>query len=325
MASDATDLPIHEKGNPVGSRRTLITIASLAVGVLAAFMIYSYTSSVKDEAFGEAEKVKVFVVKQGVTKGTYGEETASSGAIAEDEIPKRFWPENAIRSFDDIAGKVAVGDLAVNQVVTTDMFADPSTVQTTFSDRLEKINDEDQVAITIRVDEVRGVAGLLQPGDFVNVLATGLCPVTTDDGAPLSGGGGAGAEGDAPEGEAAPEAEENDCSLFLKTQARYLYQKVQVLAIDQTPIQLPGETTSAAAGEEAATEEPTVGTGLVTVIVPARAAQYIASVEAERIYLSLVPRDYDPVPQEGIDWTQPLPAEDPELLTPYGPEGPGGE
>lgn len=327
MANAATDLPIHEKGNPVGSRRTLITIAALAVGALAVFMIYGYVGTVKDEAFGDAERVKVFVVKNGVTKGTYGEEAASAGTIAEDEIPKRFWPENAIRSFDDIAGKVAVGDLAVNQVVTTDMFADPSTVQTTFSDRLEKINGEDQVAISLQVDQVRGVAGLLQPGDFVNVMATDLCPATSDPGSALAGenGGTDGAAAPEGEGEAAAPEDPTCGDIFLQSQARYVFQKVQILAIDQTPVQLPGETATASAEEGAAASGPTIGTGLVTVIVPARAAQYIASVESDRIYLTLVPRDYVPVPQEGIDWTQPLPAEDPEIITPYGPEGPGGE
>lgn len=311
----------------MGSRRTLITIAALAVGALAVFMIYGYVGSVKDEAFGEAERVKVFVVKQGVTKGTYGEETSAGGLIVEDEIPKKFWPENAIRSYDDIAGKVAVGDLAVNQIVTTDMFADPSTVQTTFSDRLEKINDEDQVAISIQVDQVRSVAGLLQPGDFVNIMATQLCPASSDPGSGLTGGAGGGAEGSAtPEGGETPEGEQaaEGCSdTFLREQARYVYQKAQILAIDQTPVQLPGETSSAAEGEAAA--GPTIGSGLITLIVPARAAQYVASIEPGRMYLTLVPRDYEPVPQEGIDWTQPLPAEDPDVLTPYGPDGPGGE
>jgi Flp pilus assembly protein CpaB len=319
---------VPHKGIPVGSRRTLITIAALAVGGLAVFLIYGYVGSVKDEAFGEAERVKVFVVKQTVAKGTYGEEASASALIAEDEIPKRFWPENAIRSFDDIAGKVAVGDLAVNQVVTTDMFADPSTVQTTFSDRLEKINGEDQVAVSIQVDQVRGVAGLLQPGDFVNIMATTLCPSSPDPGAALAGESeAAGATG---EGEAEGEAEPADsCTdTFLQTQARYVYQKVQILAIDQTPVALPGETTSAAEGDPAADPAAggaTIGTGLITLIVPARAAQYVASMSPDQIYLTLVPRDYVPVPQEGIDWTAPLPGEDPEILTPYGPEGPGGE
>ena len=151
MATVAADTGPSKKGFPVGSRRTLITIAAVAVGALAVFLIYGYTSSVKDEAFGDAERVKVFVVSETVPKGTYGDEARTMELIVETEVPKRFYPENAIRTFDDIAGKVAVGDLAVNQFVTTDMFADPSTVQTTFSDRLEKINGEDQVAISIQV------------------------------------------------------------------------------------------------------------------------------------------------------------------------------
>jgi Flp pilus assembly protein CpaB len=325
VASDAAGRPIHEKGNPVGSRRTLITIAALAVGALAVFMIYGYVGSVKDEAFGDAERVDVFVVKQNVPKGTYGEETEAGGLITADQIPKRFWPENAIRSLDDIAGKVAVGELAVNQIVTTDMFADPATVQTTFSDRLEKINGEDQVGITIQVDQVRGVAGLLQPGDFVNIMATEVCELAGD------GLNDETEEPAEPESEATEEEDTADCKwgeqVLFGSQARYIMQKVQILAIDQTPVQMPGETSSAGAaeGEEAAAGEPLVGTGLITVIVPADAAQMIASIPTDKFYLSLVPRDYVPVPQEAIEPTDPFPAEDPDRLTPYGPEGPGGE
>jgi Flp pilus assembly protein CpaB len=309
----------------VGSRRTLITIAAVAVGALAVALIYGYVSSVKDEAFGDAERVKVFIVKDLVTKGTYGEEAEQQKLIVEDEIPKKFFPPNAIRSFDDIAGKVAIADLAVNQIVTTDMFADPSTVQSSFSDRLEKINEQDQVAITIQVDQVRGVAGLLQPGDFVNVMAIKVCEST----AGVGGGAGGGTAGDdAAEGAQAPE---DGCVLpedvLFSRQARYIYQKVQVLAIDQTPVALPGEVTTSSEDEEGATDPALTarGDGLVTVIVPAKGAQYIASLPPENIYLALVSRDYKPVQQTPINPLDELPAEDPSKLTPYGPSGPSGE
>lgn len=291
----------------MGSRRTLITIAAVAVGAIAVFLIYGYVGSVKDEAFGDAERVKVFVVKQQVPKGTYGEETAS-GLIVEDEIPKKFFPPNAIRSLDDIGGKVAISDLAVNQIVTTDMFADPAVVQATFADRLEKINGKDQVAITINVDEVRGVANLLQPGDYVNVMSAPPCQTGT-----------AGAD-TAPEGEAAAAS---GCNGVLSSDPRYVFQKAQILAIGQTPVALPGEVASASEeGSEPAA--PTAG-GLITLIVPAQAAQYVAAIAPENIYLTLVSRDYEPVAQGPIDPEAELPAEDPSQLTPYGPSGPDGE
>jgi Flp pilus assembly protein CpaB len=302
----------------VGSRRTLITIAAVAVGAIAVFLIYGYVGSVKDEAFGEAERVKVYVVKQQVAKGTYGEETAT-GLIVEDEIPKKFFPPNAIRSIDDIGGKVAIADLAVNQIVTTDMFADPAVVSATFADRLEKINDEDQVAITINVDQVRGVAGLLQPGDYINILNTAVCDAEAG-----VGNGEGESEGATPEGEGEA-AGGGSCggSILFQQQARYVYQKAQILAVGQTPVALPGEVSAAAEEEGAA---PVAGaSGLITFIVPAKAAQYIASMEPGNIYLTLVSRDYQPVPQGPIDPTDPLPAEDPSKLTPYGPNGPDGE
>ena len=63
-------------------------------------------------------------------------------------------------------------------------------------------------------------------------------------------------------------------------------------------------------------------------MVPTRAAQYLASVDTGDFYLSLVARDYKPVAQQVIDFNATIPAEDPALLTPYGPNGPesrGGE
>ena len=294
----------------MGSRRTLILVAAIAIGAVAAFLVWGYVGGIQDKAYGNAEKVKVFVVKQAVLKGTYGEEAKAQKLIVEDEIPKKFFPPNAIRNLDaDLGGKVAVNELAVNQIVTTDMFADPIAVQTTFADRLEKIRGKDQTAITISVDNIRGVAGLLQPGDYVNVMRSNICEaqaVTEEPAGPDDAEGGdpcAGQQG----------------VLFGK-QARYIYQKVQILAIDQTPVAQPGEVQAA----EAEAGAPGVqNRGLITLIVPAKAAQYIASIESTDLYLTLVPRDYEPTPQGPIDMLAPLPAENPTELTPYGPDGPG--
>ena len=65
------------RGPIVSSRRTLILVAAIAIGALASFLIFGYVSGVKDEAFGDAERVKVYVVKQTIPKGTYGEEAGS--------------------------------------------------------------------------------------------------------------------------------------------------------------------------------------------------------------------------------------------------------
>lgn len=295
----------------MGSRRTLILIAAIAVGAIASFLIWNYVGGIEERAEGDAQRVKVFVVKSQIVRGTYGEESRDQDLVVEDDAPQKFVPANAIRSLDDITGQVAINDLAPNQIVTSDMFAAPEVAQSTFAERLEKINNEDQTAITISVDQVRGAAHLLQPGDYVNVMMT-----PTADGS---------AQGD----EAAPEGEGESANAAPSSAgvppllARYVYQKAQILAIDQTPVQQAGD----AANEEAEGAEGTeaegeaANRGLVTLIVPADAAQYIASIQPGQLYLTLVGDDYEPRPQQPIRPGDTLPGEDPEQLTPYGPDG----
>jgi Flp pilus assembly protein CpaB len=291
----------------------LILIAAIAVGAIASFLIWNYVGGIEERAEGDAQRVKVFVVKSQIVRGTYGEESRDQELIVEDDAPQKFVPANAIRSLDDITGQVAINDLAPNQIVTSDMFAAPEVAQSTFAERLEKINNEDQTAITISVDQVRGAAHLLQPGDYVNVMMT-----PTPDGS---------AQGDeaAPEGGGESATAAPSSSGIPQLLARYVYQKAQILAIDQTPVQQAGDAANGEGegeGEEATEAEgEAANRGLVTLIVPAEAAQYIASIQPGQLYLTLVGDDYEPVPQEPIQAGDALPGEDPDQLTPYGPDG----
>jgi Flp pilus assembly protein CpaB len=299
----------------VSSRRTLILVAALAIGAIASFVVWQYVGGIEESAYDDAARVKVFIVRNEVVKGTFGEEARSQETVVEDEIPKKFYPPNAIRSLTDIEGKQAINNLAANQIVTTDMFADPAVVKSSFADRLDKINDEQQVAMTISVDQIHSVAGLLQPGDYVNILVTNVCQTGTG----LGGTADPAASDDA----AAGAEVEDECDNLFQSQNRTLYQKVQILAIGKTPVAQAGEVAAASEDGSAPTTVPLSDTGMVTLIVPAKAAQYISTVY-DQLYLMLVGDDYIPDPSLGpIDPTLPLPGEDPSKLTPYGPEGAG--
>jgi Flp pilus assembly protein CpaB len=302
VASAPTTEPSLRKGSTVSQRRTLILIAAIAIGALASFLVWNYVGGIQDQAYDDAEQVKVFVVKQTVAQGTPGNVAAAS--IVEENIPRKFKPANAIESLDDIAGQVARTDLVSNSVVVGDMFVaatDPEAVSS-FSDQLTKIQNKDMTTYTIQIDPVRGAAGVIAPGDYVNILVKGANEAT---------GGGAGAD-DADGGEGAP-------ATVTQEQARYLYQKVQVLWVGTTSVE---QANTAAEGTEA-TPAP-VGSGLITFILPVEATQVMASIPPESLYLSLVSKDYEPTPTASID-ISPLPAEEPNLLTPYGPSGARGE
>jgi Flp pilus assembly protein CpaB len=286
----------------VSQRRTLILAAAIIVGALGAFLVWNYVSGVEDKVAQDSELVSVYLVRQPIARGTSGNE--AQAYIERDSIPRKAVPANAITDPQDIAGKVALNPLSANQVVLSDMFVDPGdpNARQSFGERLTRINNEDQVAITVQVDQVRGVAGLIQPGDYVNLMISRVTELNPAQ--PL------------PEG-ANPE------DILFAEQARYLYQKVEVLAVGQNTVPLPGATQVAATdGGAPANPDAAQDAGLITLMVPTRAAQYIASVGSGNLYMVLVARDYKPVAQQIIDLNAILPAEDPALLTPYGPNGP---
>lgn len=264
----------------MSSRRTLILIAAILVGAIAAYALYTYVGGIEDEANNNAERVEIFKIVGDIPKGTFGDEAFAQGLIERDVIAKEYRPATAISSPAQIDGLVAISDLPANQVVVSNQFVSQAESLSTFSSLLKN----NEVAITISIDQVRGVAGLLVPGDFVNLLVTAA---------------GAGGE--------------------VYTQpARYLFQKVQILAVGQTRKLEPGET---AVTNVDGTPSTATASGMLTFALPAEAAQRIASVEPGGFYLTLVPKDYQPTPLAPLDVDAPLPGESSGELTPYGPAG----
>jgi hypothetical protein len=288
----------------------MILIAAVVVGAIAAFALFQYVGGVEDRANEDARLVDVLVVKKDIPRGLTGTEAKDQGYIVSDEINAKYKPVTAVNDTNTIAAKVAVTNLAAGQVLVEGMFADPVESQITASRRIPT----GQVAITVSVDQVRGVAGLLVPGDFVNILvqpAIDLCGGLGN--VDLTGGGPV--TGETVEG--VPDL--GDTSFVLCDRARYLYQEVQILFVDRSPIPLPGEQT------QSTNANGTAGignTGLITFAVPPQAAQIIASVPVSDLYFTLLPTDYSPVALPPLDaLLQQLPGEDQNQLTPYGPNG----
>jgi pilus assembly protein CpaB len=275
----------------VSSRRTLILIAAALVGAIAAYALFTYVGGIEDEANDNAERVEIFKIVQDIPKGTFGDEAFAQGLIEQDVIAKEYRPSTAITDPSQIDGLVAISDLAANQVVVSNQFVSQAESLSTFSSLLKN----NEVAVTISVDQIRGVAGLLVPGDFVNLLVTVPEAATAEDGSTVQSGG----------------------AVFTQP-ARVLYQKVQILAVGQTRKLEPGET---AETNPDGTPTSSTTSGLITFVVPAPAAQQISSVEGAQFYLTLVAKDYQPAPIGPLDSGAALPGETGSQLTPYGPDG----
>ena len=149
----------------MGTRRTLIVVAAVVLAALAAGATFVYGRGIEARAFKNAELVEVFVVSQDIPKGLPGEQAALN-YVKVGKVPRSVRPSTALTTIEPLAGKVALGPLATNTILVDGQFVDPRQAQVTFSQKIPA----GKVAITVSVDQVRGVAGLLVPGDKVNIL-----------------------------------------------------------------------------------------------------------------------------------------------------------
>ncbi|HNH96511.1 MAG TPA: Flp pilus assembly protein CpaB, partial [Microthrixaceae bacterium] len=204
----------------MSSRRTLILIGAVVIGALAAFLTLSYVRGVENRSDEAGQMVEVVVATGPIAKGSSSDAAIQGQQLAMEKRRREDLPANPVRRFADIQGQVAAVDLGGGEVITASMFVPATALNGSKSASLDKGN----VAITITVDEAAGVAGLVQPGDNINILAN-YCGVAT--------GGGA-------------EGESDTCSLQrqntpagggavqLGTPSSYLFQGVKVLAVGQS-------------------------------------------------------------------------------------------
>ena len=150
----------------MGTRRTSMVLVAIVLGGVASFTLYRHLQAVEDGVYADARQVEVVVADADVPKGTTGDEAIASGLTTK-LMPAEFRPATAITAIDSVRGKVARLDLPAGTVVVENAFVDAAEA---LVDSNAQIIPEGMVAITISVDQVRGVAGLVRPGDKVNMI-----------------------------------------------------------------------------------------------------------------------------------------------------------
>ena len=247
------------KGSSVNSRRTVIIGAAVLLALLAFLGNVMYLKNAKESAYGKAKLVSAFVVAKDIPKGTQGDLAIAQAFVRAGEIPQEYHPAAAVTNLNDIRNKVAITDLYQGQIVVGGQFVDESVAQVTFAQRIAV----DRTAVTVSVDSVHGVAGLLMPGDLVDVMA-----ISSDE----NGGG-----------------------------STVMYQNVKILAIGAKAAPQAGESSTSSSSKTAT--QTTADSGLITFEVPLAAAQRIALMSSGAggysIYLALVPpnnKAVEPIP-----------------------------
>lgn len=144
----------------------LILGAALGVGLLAALAARNYLSNQMDaiEAKARGNQVNVIVAKRELRRG----ERISTENVAVRPIPSDYAHSNAVfpGDFERLDGQALAFPVKTGEMVLWSLIEGKRAP--TFSARVEAGHR----AITVPVDEINSISGLLEPGDTIDLMVT---------------------------------------------------------------------------------------------------------------------------------------------------------
>jgi Flp pilus assembly protein CpaB len=252
-------------GNQVLTRGNRgIFLLALFFGLVFAILTYVFFSNVADDGGGQISGLTkpVVVAAQNVPAGT---------RITADMVEVKFIPEGLVLSniFSDteaVVGQVSAVPLTAGEQIVAGRVSASGIDLAQFGDNppLAVVIPEGMRGVSIQVSEVAASGGLIQPGDYVDVLI-GFLPVVPETAAATTS--------------------------VTQGAACYVLQDVQVLAISQDvtrPSQ--GETSGAATSPLAGSNPNPAAASATLAVTPVQAWQVTAAHEnTSQLWLSLRP------------------------------------
>ncbi len=147
------------------SQVILLFLLSIVFGLGAVFFAKQWMDrQVQPQTEVEVvERVPVVVASREIPVGTVIEEQHLATRLLE----KSWVEDNQFSSTEGVVGKIAGSDMYTNEIIVAQRLTIPGEGTT-----LAALIPEDKRAVTIRVNDVIGVAGFLLPGNKVDVLST---------------------------------------------------------------------------------------------------------------------------------------------------------
>ena len=165
-------------------KQKLILIGGLVLGVVAVFMVKMTIDQQKLAAQEQAKKTiakmqanqtSVLVAKQDIPKGSTIEANMLDASI----VPNKFIQPRAATSLDRISGMISIAPISKGEQISLSKL---SSTQKLSGGNLAAATPAGKRAISIPVDNVTSVSGMVRPGDYVDVIATLQVPVQDPEG-----------------------------------------------------------------------------------------------------------------------------------------------
>ncbi|MFU8891667.1 MAG: Flp pilus assembly protein CpaB [Anaerosomatales bacterium] len=146
--------------------KMVILVAAILLGLVAAFFAARYLDSARMRLEADAQPVEVLVAQQELQVGSSADQLLESDQIVVARMPRQYVSDGAVSSPASIEGQVLAFPVSKGEQITAARFKYATEVGLSYA------VPKDYVAVSIPNNAVKGVAGLIKPGDHVMVLAT---------------------------------------------------------------------------------------------------------------------------------------------------------
>lgn len=290
-------------------RRAIVLLVALILAGLAAWAVWNYLQNVESEIIEGQEIVEVYRAGAAIAEGTDGsilvsDFTSGGPLLVQGTDQAEDVPEGAITTSEQLnqvlTGRVAAGPISAGSILTETQWTQITIDITPLAEEIPA----GKQAMTISVDNVRGINGFVEPGDHINMIITldigfDLLPedfsgVIVDPVAPVEG--------------EAPAAGEPETTVI--TYTRYVLQNLPVLAAgrdiradEDAPETVEvdqGATTGTTPDGQPVDEDLGNLTVFTLEVTPEQAERIAYAFENGSIWLTLVPEDFVEVETTGV-------------------------
>jgi pilus assembly protein CpaB len=163
-------------------KQRLVLIIGIVLALAAVFMTMIYIDqqrkTIQDQAQKElaniqANQTAVLTAKKDIPRGT----PIDAGMLESKIIPNKYVQPQAVTSLDRIAGMVTIAAISKDEQITLSKLSYSKQMG-----GLAEVTPMGKRAITILVDNISALAGMIKAGDYVDIIAMMPVPVQTPDG-----------------------------------------------------------------------------------------------------------------------------------------------
>ncbi|MFH1397212.1 MAG: Flp pilus assembly protein CpaB [Candidatus Omnitrophota bacterium] len=171
-------------------KQKIILIIGVILAIMAVFMTKTYIDQQRQLAEDDARKkisnmqasipkneVQVLIANKDIPKGV----TIDASSLETSVVPEKYRQPQAVSSVDRILGMVTINSIAKGEQITLSKLA-----QTRQLGGLAEGTPVGKRAITVSVDNIASLAGMIKPGNYVDIIALVPVPVQTPDGKQVS-------------------------------------------------------------------------------------------------------------------------------------------